>query len=92
MRAKDEEAIMRSCEILRPGAKIVTRRTADGTVPVVVWKVEVDHLVSPDAKVPSGARWRAQAVSKIDPDGGVWFWPEGQGSTKERAIEAAFDF
>ena len=92
MRARDEEAIMRSCEILRPGAKIVTRRTSDGTVPVVVWKVEVDHLVSPDAKVPSGARWRAQAVSKIDPDGGVWFWPEGQGSTKERAIEAAFDF
>jgi hypothetical protein len=92
VKVKDEEAILRSCEVLRPGAKIITRRTADGTVPVVVWKVEVDHLVSPDAKVPSGARWRAQVVSKVEADGGVWFWPEGQGSTKERAIEAAFDF
>ena len=92
MRASDEETIMRSCEVLRPGARIVMRRTADGTMPVVVWKVEVDHLIGPDAKVPSGARWRAQVVSKIDADRGVWYWPEGQGSTKERAIEAAFDF
>lgn len=92
MRARDEEAILRSCEVLRPGAKLTQRRTPDGTMPVVVWRVEVDHLIGPDAKVPASARWRAQVVSKIEADGGVWYWPEGQGSTRERAIEAAFDF
>ena len=92
MRAKDEAAVLRSCEVLRPGAKLVSRRTHDGTMTVVVWRVEVDHLVSPDAKVPAATRWRAQVVSKVESDGGVYYWPEGQGPTRERAIEAAFDF
>jgi len=92
VRARDEEMVLRSCEVLRPGAKLVSRRTHEGTMTVVVWKVEVDHLISPDAKVPAGARWRAQVVSKVESDGGIWYWPEGQGSTRERAIEAAFDF
>ena len=91
MKASHEAAVLRSCEVIRPGAKLVSRRTSEGVVWLAVWRLEVDHLVSPDAKVPTSSRWRAQAISRIEP-GGVWWWPEGQGSTRDRAIESAMAF
>ena len=92
MRARDEEHVLRACEVIRPNAKLVSRRTADGTVTLAVWKVEVDHLIGPDSKAPASSRWRAQVVSEVESDGTVWWWGhEGQGSTKERAIFDALE-
>ena len=90
MRASDEKHVLRACEGVRPGAKLVSRRTPSGTVTLAVWRLETDLLVGPDAKVPTATRWRAQVVSEVEASGAVWWWGhEGQGSSKERAIEDA---
>lgn len=86
---RGEAEILEACRVSRPGAKLVQRRTADGTLTLAVWKVDRDLLIDPDCVPPASSRWRAQVVSEVT-SAGVWWWGvEGHGSTKERAIADA---
>lgn len=71
----------------RPGGSL-TRKDGEW---LVVWHINYDDLVDPYRKVAPAARWRAQVVSSVTPDG-VWFRPEGQGKTRSLAIAEALAF
>jgi hypothetical protein len=82
---KQKQTVLQSCRVTRPDAKL-TRR---GGVWLAVWHLETDALVDPDAKVPLGSRWRAQAINLIDAHGVWWNGTEGQGKTRTLAIAEA---
>jgi len=82
---KQKQGVLQSCRVTRPGADLIRR---DGQW-LVVWRVDRDALVDPDAKVPPADRWRAQVVTAVDADGVWWSGTEGHGKTRADAIAEA---